>query len=157
MRIEFKVEGLRELERALLELPRTTAKGVMRRVGIKALTPMRDEARALAPDDPATSPPYDLKSSIEIGSKRQKGRSREREGPSEVVLYMGPTKFGYPQAMIQEAGSFKQPAQPYMRPAFDAKAHEAIDIIAKEGWSEIEKTNRRRAARAARLAAKQGG
>lgn len=44
-----RLEGFRELEAALRELPKATGKNVLRRVAKGALQPMADEAAAKAP------------------------------------------------------------------------------------------------------------
>jgi len=65
--VKIKVEGLRELDAALgalaAEYGKTAGKAVLRRVADKALQPMAETARQLAPDDPATVG-KDLKASI---------------------------------------------------------------------------------------------
>lgn len=154
-RTVVKVEGLRELERALSELPKATGKAVLRRVGRKALAPMRDTARQLAPNDPNT-PPIDLETSIEISSRQKSGRQIKRtpEGKASVNLYMGPTKEGYPQAVPQEFGTIHHAAQPYMRPAWDERKSDALDIIKRDLADEIMKSAKRLAKKRAREAAR---
>src|ERR1051326_8526274 len=82
----------------------------------KALTPMCLLAISLAPDDPITGPPWDLESSISVGTRQRSGRARrDRElGQYGARAYMGPTKFGYPQAIFQEFGRIHDVARPYM-------------------------------------------
>jgi hypothetical protein len=80
---------------------------VLRQTAIKALEPMRQTAADLAPDDPHTPAP-DLKSSIAIASKRSSHAGvieLARGPPSSVQMYMGPTKGGYPEAIVQEFGA----------------------------------------------------
>ncbi|HEU4986866.1 MAG TPA: HK97-gp10 family putative phage morphogenesis protein [Rhizobiaceae bacterium] len=148
-----KVEGLRELERSLAELPKALAKGAARRTLVKAGTPMKQTARRLAPDDPAT-PDIDLNTSIEISSRQKSGRQRKRtrEGKAAVTVYIGPTKEGYPQAIYQEFGTVHHGAQPYMRPAWDAHKMEALETVKVELGEEITRTAARLAKRNARLA-----
>src|SRR5690606_5127845 len=68
MATTVRVDGLRELNDALEQLPKSTQRSVLRRVGLKALQPVADAARAMAPDDPATGG-NDLRSSIGVGTK----------------------------------------------------------------------------------------
>jgi hypothetical protein len=102
----------------------------------EALTPMSLVAIALAPDDPTTGPPYDLKSSIAVGTRQRSGRARQDRalGQYGARAYMGPTKFGYPQAIMDEFGTIKMVARPYLRPAWDAGKVGALEII-KAGFA----------------------
>lgn len=158
MKTKVEVSGLRELDAALHQLPRAAAKSTLRRVGKRALTPMAEQARSKAPDDPVTPAP-DLHRSIAISSRQKSGRqiARLKEGKSSVNVFMGPTPDGYPQAMPQEFGSIHHPAQPFMRPAWDANKVRALEIVKSDLGKEIDKTAKRLAKRAARLAAKNGG
>ena len=47
MKTTMKLEGFRELDKALGELPKATGKNVLRKVGRKALEPMRADAEEL--------------------------------------------------------------------------------------------------------------
>lgn len=187
--VTVKVEGLRDLDRALGQLKESTAKGVLRRVGIAALQPMAATARALAPDDPRTNAPKDLRASIKVSTSQKSGRqiSFTLDGPSTVQVFMGPTKGGYPEAIIQEFGAAPHIIQrksgapmtwpateggaqgativrhpgnaphPFMRPAFDQHAAGVIDYVARELGVEIQRTAERAGRRAAAAAARRGG
>lgn len=134
------VLGLADLERVLLNLPRSTAKGVVRRTMTKAAEPMRDLMAKFAPDDPATGAP-DLHRSMAIGSKYSGGRGGvRREGKSEVAIYIGPTRDGYPQAVMMELGTFKDRAQPYARPAWDQDQMSMLERFAALQGQELDKT-----------------
>lgn len=149
----IKVEGLKELDRALSEMKTATARGVVRRTMMKALQPMADEASRLAPDDPRTNG-QDLHRSIKVGDALKAGRSMLTKGfgfkDGQVTVWMGPTREGYPQAIMQEFGTVNQPAQPYMRPAWDGGKDALLDGLAKGMAAEITKTAERAARKAAR-------
>ncbi|UUP19508.1 HK97-gp10 family putative phage morphogenesis protein [Nitratireductor thuwali] len=147
MKTTVKVDGLRELEKALAELPKATGKNVLRRTGRKALEPMRDDARAKAPKEEGH-----LEGSINIGTKltrRQAKLHRKmfKNDKAAVELFMGPND---PAAVPQEFGWEDGQAQPYMRPAWDANKSGALDIIKNEMWAEIEKAAKRLARKAAK-------
>ncbi|MDZ4373558.1 MAG: HK97-gp10 family putative phage morphogenesis protein [Phenylobacterium sp.] len=114
----MRVDGLSALNARLAELPKATAKSVLRQTARAALTPMAETARRLAPDDPETGAPSDLKSSIEISPRQKSGTQIKRtfEGKSATVMFMGPTGDGYPQAMIQEFGSAPHVIKPRRKP-----------------------------------------
>jgi HK97 gp10 family phage protein len=155
--VTIRVDGLKELDRALSEMKTATAKGVVRRTMVKALQPMADEASRLAPDDPRTTS-QDLHRSIKVGDALKAGRSMFVKGfgfgDGQVTVWMGPTREGYPQAIMQEFGTVKQPAQPYMRPAWDAGKVQLLDDFAKGMAVEITKTAERAARKAAKIAAR---
>lgn len=141
-----KVEGLRELERALAELPKRTSKSVARRTLLKAAQPMAEDARSKAPDDPATGG-KDLHTSISAGTKLSRGGRRRHRKQSDVEVFIGPHAR---HAHLQEFGTAHHAAQPFMRPAWDAGKMKALDTIKEELWNEIKKAAKRIARRAAR-------
>lgn len=176
-----RIEGLRELDAALGQLTKATARNVLKRVLLKAGQPIADEAARLAPDDPKTGPP-DLHTSIVVGSKlknttgnaefaetmrnfgtkaeavqalRDARRAAGGAGTSAQV-YVGPastTKRAAIKAIVQEFGSVKQAPQPYMRPAWEATKGTALEIIKRDLGGEIQKAAARAARRAAKKAA----
>lgn len=144
-----RVEGLSDLERAMDGLAKSTGRGILRRTALKAMQPMAEIARRLAPDDPATSAPKDLKTSIAV-STRVDGRlaaARGDRSQNAVTVYMGPTKDGYPQAIMQEFGTVHHAQQAYMRPAWDEDKDALLKRVSETLASEIEKTAKRLARR----------
>lgn len=149
-----KVEGLKELERALQELPKANAKAVLRRTLKEAGEPVAKTARALVPEEIGY-----LRESIDVGptlSPRQKKLHR-KQSPVEMFVGPGPD----PAAHLNEFGTGDRvtddgrhigamPAQPFMRPAWDQHKMEVLDTIANRTWLEVEKA----AARLAKKAAK---
>lgn len=147
------VDGQRDLDRALGQLAKATAKGVMRRVLLKAGVPIEEAARALAPDDPST--PIDLKTSIDTSTKlgqRQARLNRKSTSKSFVEAFVGAGVI--PQSHMQEFGTAHHGPQPFMRPAWDANKMKALDIIKTDLGQEIEKTAKRAAVRAAKALAR---
>jgi HK97 gp10 family phage protein len=152
-----RVEGLSELDAALGDLAeeygKAAGKAVLRRVADKALQPMAEAARQMAPDDPATSG-NDLKASITVGgklTKRQAALARKDQDKATVTRYMGTAD---PAGVPQEFGTVNHGPQPFMRPAWDAEKDGALKIVADELGPEIEKTAARIAKRRAAKAAK---
>ena len=127
----FKFKGFKDMYRALEHLPETVIKKELEPLLVRSLTPMRDLARAIAPDDPLTGPPWSLPQSIEVRRRQRSGRARRDRalGKYNARAYMGPTSGGYPQAIMQEFGTIHMVASPYMRPAFEARKYQALDII----------------------------
>lgn len=156
MKIEVKFEGAREIERALADLPRATAKAVTRRALKKVLEPVADTADA-----------YTEHFNIAVGTKlspRQRGQARGDFAGNVVTMYVGPTQEDgshAPHAHLIEFGTGPRfhksgkyvgyvTPQPFMRPAWDAWSPKMLDELGRLMWAEIEKTVARRAARAAK-------
>lgn len=148
--VTMKIHGLRELDAALGELSKATARNTLIRVGKKALEPMADVARSLAPDDPETGG-SDLRHSITVGTKltpRQKGLAK-KEPKDFATVYMGSAD---PAAVQQEFGNVNHGPQSFMRPAFQQEAQGTIDRVAAGMKPEIEKSAARARARALKKA-----
>jgi HK97 gp10 family phage protein len=143
---KFRIEGLRELDEALKELPKATARNVLLRTLKNVGEPMAKDAARLAPDDPATGG-KDLKNSIRVLSVPAK----ERENHVEVAI--GPTTKAF-WGLFQEFGTAHHGPQPFMRPAFDGGAMRALNSIKKTLANEISKAVQRLARKAQREAAK---
>ena len=152
MSIKMRVDGFRDIERALAALPRGTATGVARRAMKKELKPVMDAANALWPG--ASDKPFRITSRIK-GSQR--GDSVARRGPSILNMYVGATE---PHAHLIEfgtgprytkAGAFRGSVapDPMLQPAWDANKRMILDGLGKRLWEEIQKTQARRAKRAA--------
>lgn len=125
--IRGQVLGLDELDRALKALPREIAgkNGGPLRVGLRAAARLvRDEARARAPEDTGR-----LKGAIVMQLDRNPGNVSER-------IVVRPRR-GRSRADTRgawywhflEFGTVKQPAQPYLRPAFDARKFAMIETF----------------------------
>lgn len=166
------IDGLSDLDKALGELPKSTARGVLHRVLRKAAAPMAAEAQRLAPDDPASGAP-DLHTSIDVstklknptgkseyaavmrsgGTKAEAGAAmraaRRASNKSFAEIYVGPGKGGA-HGVLQEFGTVHHGAQPFMRPAWDGNRDRALDIIADELGGEIMKAAKRLAKKRAR-------
>ncbi|MBB4185827.1 HK97 gp10 family phage protein [Sinorhizobium terangae] len=150
MRFKVKVEGLKELDRALQDLKQVTAKGVARRVLLKAATPIAEAGRSNAP----LGPTGNLKASYGVGTKLTKRQAKLHRKQSPVEVFAGPND---PAAVQTEFGNEHQAAEPHLRPAWDANKDRALDIVSKELGTEISKAAKRAARKAAREAAKIGG
>lgn len=139
--LKLKLEGARDLERALLELKTATAKRVTRKVLKNAMEPVRARAEALAPTDEG-----DLAIAVSIGSKARKHRAP----PGTVEIYMGVETSQGQVGANQEFGNVNHAAQPFLRPAWEPMRFQVLDTIGGQLMIEVEKS----AARARRRAAK---
>ena len=171
----FQVEGLKELEDALKELPKATAKNTIRRALLAASKPIIDEATAKIRVRRVT--PQIVGSKVKFSSgdagKRafaealSRGASRAEAGEAaheanaaeggegnditSGVMSVGPTKrafYGF------EFGTIHQAPQPFMRPAWDGHKMQAVEIIKEELKAQIEKARVRIVMKQLRLLAK---
>jgi HK97 gp10 family phage protein len=127
------VEGLRELDKALGELPKSTAKSVLRKVLLEAGEPIARAARRKVPTET-----FHLQESIDVSTKlsdRQRGLHKGAGGKAFREMFVGTND---PAGVQQEFGNENHDAQPFMRPAWDAEKGNALEIIANHLWTEIE-------------------
>ena len=124
MSIDFRVEGLDDLERQFDRLIDTSKKKVMQKALNAGIAPIKKEAKANAPVDKGV-----LKS--QIRSKQMK----YTEKPAVGIYVSGKAFYWY----FIENGTSKMAAAPFLRPAVDSKHEEAVDKF-KEKWkAEIDK------------------
>ena len=142
-----KLEGFRELDKALGELPKATARNTLKR----ALTPAADHVDYVA----SGAAPHDtgkLEQSIIVGTKLTSRQAREakRAGKNFAEIHIG-TRLG--RGMFTEFGTFKDPPLMWFTRAWDISKNTALEIISANLASEIEKS----AARLAKKRAKNAG
>ncbi|WP_147112103.1 HK97-gp10 family putative phage morphogenesis protein [Tateyamaria sp. syn59] len=135
MKISFKVDGFKDIERVLMNLPKATAKASVRRVLKKGAQPIADAGQANAPEDEG-----DLKESYGVGTRLTKRQRKISKKESEVEVYVGPGEKAAAQAVQTEFGNVHQAPQPHLRPAWDAQKLNALTIIRKELWADVQKT-----------------
>lgn len=147
-RTTTKVEGFRELERALRELPKATAGNVLDRTLQKMIKPISEPAKAAAPQFQGK-----LEASLVVGKKLSKRQAKfaRREGKAYRELHFGTNDSAGTQ---QEFGNVNHGPQPFMRPAWESGKERALDIGKNEMGNEIGDAAARLSRKAARLAAK---
>lgn len=138
--MKVKVQGLRELERSLLELKVSTARNVGRRTLRQALEPMAEAARQNVAQDRTG----ELRESIGVTTGRPKGKGYRRQ--DRIEAHMGPGQ--QPQAIQEEFGNRRQSPRPFMRPAWDAEKMGALEGVKTILGEEIGKAVQRAARKA---------
>lgn len=149
MSVKIKLEGFSELLDGLRELPKATAKNVIKRVLLKRAEPFAATMRQLVPV--ATG---HLKNSITVGvklSSRQR-RLQKRDGQDEMTVFAGAGPYPYSH-MVEFGGEHNKP-EPFARPAWDENVNAALDGLRGDMWAEIRKAADRIARKTARKAAK---
>lgn len=166
MKFKTRIEGLRELQAALQQLPKATSRNVLKRT----LTGMAElfvrEAQPRAPEDTGV-----LKESVDMSQKltrRQRAPSTRikmadgtyrSEAKTTVEMFVGPSAKGGqrappPSGVLQEFGTANQAPQPFMRPAWDLKKNDALEMAKRELAEQIDKAAKRLAAKAQRAASR---
>jgi len=168
----FRVEGLRELDDALSELPKATGKNVLKRALIKAAEPIASTARSLAPIGPTgklhiniiasakfknTTGNAEYHAAMSAGFGRdiaaealRSARRAAGGGESFAEIAVGPTNQVF-YGMFQEFGTVHHGPKPFMRPAWDSHKMDVFNSIKNDLAEEIEKARARIARKAAKL------
>lgn len=161
MRVTTKVVGLKELDAALAEFSKATARNIAVRSLMKAAEPMAEAAREKAPEKSG-----DLKRSIKVTKEKPPGhaskaafaevmrrggtasqaaaaqRAYNRENPGAFAeVFVAPDRLA--QAWPQEIGTANHPPHPYMRPAFEETKEQSLEILATEMKAEIDRAAER--------------
>lgn len=150
MKVTFKTSGFSELEDGLVnDLPKATAKSVLRRTALRAMKRIEARAKQLAPRDQG-----DLAESITTKPVKAVRVSRTRYAASSgVTVATGPTgREEGGNAAWQEFGTVKMLPEPYMRPAADGESDAVINDVRTELASQIDKSRKRIARKAAKAA-----
>lgn len=150
MRPTIKLEGFRELDAALNEFPKATARNILKRTALAAIQPMAEDMARRAPVQRGGN--EDLTKSIIASDKLGKRQSRQTKKMTTVEVYAGPAGAGGkgapPQGVQQEFGNENHGPQPFARPTWDA-GHGALLDRTKNGLAEQIEAARQRAARKA--------
>ena len=135
------VEGFKEMAKKLRELGPRVARKHLRGATAKAATLIRKKARELAPVDTG-----EMRKDIQI--------KREKTSGDHVASYSVFTRGGKRSRLAGRArnvdkdsfywkfvefGTAKMPAQPFMRPAFEAEKENAVDALGAELDKRIQK------------------
>jgi HK97 gp10 family phage protein len=157
---KMKLHGAKELEAALRQLPKRIGRAAIRRALMKAAQPIVNDAKGRAA---ATKPGLGEKGiSISATMSRRQKRGR-RKDKNAVEIFIGAHSAGRGLAHLIEFGTGPRyqkngrytgqtPAQPFMRPAWDAGKMPAWSQLQKLLWAEIEKAARSLARRRAKAA-----
>lgn len=138
--VEFELHGLKELDTALAQLPKATAKSALRTALRRVLKPVVTDAGRRAPRDQQGR----IERSMVI-STRLRARQQGQITVGGVTMYAGPTSR---IAHLHEFGTVKMRARPFLRPAWDEHQREVMQKLTAEIWTMIA----RAAARLARQA-----
>lgn len=136
--VTIKLEGLKGVEDALMKVKGATAKNKVRKVLRQAGEPVARAARGMVSVDEG-----DLRESIDVSPvlTRSQRRQHKKGYFADVEVHIGPS--GLVQGITEEFGTYKQAADPFMRPAWEAHADNVLDDIGAGLWVEVQKKARR--------------
>jgi len=147
MKIRAELIGAKELEAALAQLPKATAKSVLRRALTSAAKPAAAQAQALAPRGRTGN----LQASIRISTRlnKRQGKLHDAQG---VEVYIGAAAGKGAKgnhAHLLEFGTVKMAARPFLRPAWESTKEKVLAAIQTEVWAALAKSARTLARKAA--------
>jgi hypothetical protein len=135
----FKLDGDKDLERALGELPKAIARNALQRTLKRRAEPVREAWQSRAP---VLTGHYEHSIIVGPSSKltsRQKKDAR-KEGRFFAEMHIGTSD---PAGQQLEFGNFRMAANPTGRPAWDATKDGVLIGIGKDMGDEIEKSRAR--------------
>jgi len=141
MKLSMEVDGLDELEKALLELGAQTGFKTLRTAGRKAMAPVLVDMSEGANENTG-----ELKRSLQISTSKGKvnnravninvGNTRRRATKSEGGQLLAGVK---QKAIAQEFGTSKQRAEPFMVPALVRNTSTVLNTFSSELKKAIDK------------------
>lgn len=152
-----KVEGFKELERALEELPKATARNAMTRAATESMEPMREAMARNAPYDPLDLDEDGQHLNESMRTQTAKAKQARAIGigrQAGVVVLTGPAPVGKrarANAGWQEFGTAKMPAHPYARPAADSENQTVFGNVKEALAKQVDKAADRIRRKAARI------
>ncbi len=158
MSVTVQTTGFRELDQALAQFAKASARNILKRAAIAALEPMAEAMRQGAPEKDHNG--GRLKDAIAVSDKlgpRQKKAARRAAAGSFVEVHVGIADVGgkhLPSGVQQEFGNENHGPQPFVRPAWDQEKMDTLDRLKVAIADEIAKATARAQRRAARAAAR---
>lgn len=128
---QFKMQGLSQMQRSLNQLPNNLREKALANASAAGARVIRKEAKRLVPTRTGQ-----LKDNIVVSkSFRHRGRKIRLKG----VVVIGIRGVARKYAHLVEFGFSRGSPKPFMRPAFDNKAPEALRAMAEKLSTEIAK------------------
>jgi HK97 gp10 family phage protein len=158
------VEGFSDLYASLKTLTRATERNVLKRGATKAMQPMLAAAKAYAPVKTGNlRDAIALSVGVDDAAFRARARAafaatgsaagvKRTKGGGNVMAQIKVGGARVPYASFIELGTVRISAHPFLRPAFDEKEGEALNILKETLTVEIRKAVARRARKLAKAA-----
>jgi HK97 gp10 family phage protein len=118
----YRVNGIEQIRATLLALPAALVKKSLQKAVMKPAMIVRDQARVNAPKDSGLM-------ASDIIAMQDKKPQIAGMAARAVVFVKWKGKTGAPYWRFVEFGTAKQPPQPFLRPAFDVNAANAVAMM----------------------------
>ena len=151
--IKLRLEGGRELQKALSELTTASARRIARKTLLEEMQPLADKFNQLAPEGDPADDDRPLKGSYAATVSRQliskvARREHKKDGYAQVSGWVGSAS---PNALWQELGTVDHPPQPHVRPGWDSTAPAVLNSFLNSLQGNVDKAVARARRKAARL------
>lgn len=128
--VEVHIEGLSALEETLTTLTKKAAKKILRQAGRRAGTIWKDAIEEQIQRQGLMATDY-MVDHIQINTKSKSGND------GSITVSVGPAEDAF-YGRFAEFGTKNEPAQPFMRPAFDETSQQVLDTFIDEVWNACE-------------------
>ncbi len=141
----FKIKGFKDIEAVLHKMPKKIKRNVLNHAARKGANVILKEARRRAPKSKDRRSGKHLKALLKVGQRIAKRKLPPGEFVVGVLSGQGNhaalMEFGTGPRYQKTTGRYtgQVAAQPFMRPAYDAKKYEAIKVIQAELLARLNK------------------
>ncbi len=140
--VSFRWEGLDELEAAFAALPAAVHQKVLDRALKKVAEPVAEFARRLAPRSVFPLMSRKRLKALMV-SPHMADSIKVRSGgltPDGVTVWVGPSR-GHYWGWMNEIGTVKMAARPFLRPALDAYQAQIMQNLGAEIWKSLQQVS----------------
>lgn len=130
MKMKVRIEGTEAIARKMRAMGKALTRKTLEPILRENLKPIAEDMRANAPRDSG-----ELANSVRVSKRLSKAQRAKLERIAPVEMYVGPGPLS--QAVQEEFGNVHQAPHPFIRPAFDRGADDAMRGIAKDGIAAI--------------------
>ncbi|WP_267348134.1 HK97-gp10 family putative phage morphogenesis protein [Sphingomonas sp. GM_Shp_2] len=130
MKVKVTSTGTKDIARRLDAMSKALQRKTIIPVLIKNTRPIADDMRDKAPRRSGQ-----LANSVAVSTRLSPHQATVNEPIAQFEVYVGPGPL--PQAIQEEFGNDHQPAEPFIRPAYDAGVDRALRGIAEDGIAAI--------------------
>jgi hypothetical protein len=128
--MKMRLEGTEQIARNLKAMGAALRRDTLVPIMEERLEPLADDMRAHA-----ARASGEMAESVTVGTELSPAQAASNVPIAEVEVYAGPGPL--PQAIQEEFGNFRQPPNPFIRPAFDGHVQTAMHGIADDGLDAI--------------------
>jgi HK97 gp10 family phage protein len=128
--VTCEIVGLDKLEETLTTLTKKAAKKILRQAGRRAGTIWKEAIEQHIESEGLLKTDY-MVDHIQINTKSKSGND------GSITVSVGPAEDAF-YGRFAEFGTSKEPARPFMRPAFDETSDQVLQVFIDEVWNACE-------------------